>query len=416
MKNNLFCLLLVFSCFCLNLPAQSGYLSLLSTINVSPTFGLAVKGDILYLNPGASFLYVVDISDPANPVNLPQVYFSGDYTHTARIEGDYLYTAGGPAGLFRIFDITNPAAPQFTGICTFGNQGSVHTAHTADVSYIANEETLYIVNTADKSNPAIVDSILVPSSAPYGLRDLMIHQNTLLIGVSGGVLVYDISNPLQPVSQPAFPYGFVTTTIDRANDRLYVANGSSGGHHVADISNPNSPSLLFNGIGGTASSGDMFYHNGYLLQTGPDPGPPVVNSVNLFRATPSSSTWREEYFGPLQFAVTDIIGKDSLFIVAKFGGVEILAFGSYEVSVEASLSEGLQIGPNPCENRLRISLPESFNGSELMVRDLAGKAVLRENWDVKAGNLDVSGLPSGMYIVEIREREGRTASRKFCKQ
>ena len=43
--------------------------------------GTTTKGNILYSNPGLNHFHVIDISDPANPGNLLNVSFTGDFTH-----------------------------------------------------------------------------------------------------------------------------------------------------------------------------------------------------------------------------------------------------------------------------------------------------------------------------------------------
>ena len=64
--------------------------------------------------------------------------------------------------------------------------------------------------------------------------------------------------------------------------------------------------------------------------------------------------------------------------------------------------------PNPATHQVNVELPEGIkNDFYVRVFDVSGKRVLEEQQSVagiqKTFSLDISGLPSGMYHVEVSD-------------
>lgn len=77
-------------------------------------------------------------------------------------------------------------------------------------------------------------------------------------------------------------------------------------------------------------------------------------------------------------------------------------------------SQNIAIYPNPTSGEIHIALSE--NATHCQIIGLMGN-VLSEI-AVSSANfvLDLSGLPSGMYLVKVQFADGRTAYRKAVKQ
>lgn len=69
--------------------------------------------------------------------------------------------------------------------------------------------------------------------------------------------------------------------------------------------------------------------------------------------------------------------------------------------------------PNPTTNFFNVEVAESFNGATVSIIDIVGKQVVLSTHG--NGAIDVSELPSGMYIIMIR-KEGTVLSKRFIKQ
>jgi hypothetical protein len=78
----------------------------------------------------------------------------------------------------------------------------------------------------------------------------------------------------------------------------------------------------------------------------------------------------------------------------------------------------LRVYPNPAFNQLAISSEQFANGQEVTVTiyDMLGKVQLQETI-VPHGdfNVDVNGLPSGLYMLQLKQ-EDRLFTGRFVKE
>ena len=83
-----------------------------------------------------------------------------------------------------------------------------------------------------------------------------------------------------------------------------------------------------------------------------------------------------------------------------------------ELSVVSSTSAPerarLEVFPNPSSGQFNWALPEGFTAGTLSVIDAKGQAVLRQAITRASfsGGIDLSGLPSGLYFLELRPATG----------
>jgi phosphatidylserine/phosphatidylglycerophosphate/cardiolipin synthase-like enzyme len=79
----------------------------------------------------------------------------------------------------------------------------------------------------------------------------------------------------------------------------------------------------------------------------------------------------------------------------------------------ASLSDyGIRIYPNPADRWIRISVADHSLLQEISLRDLSGR-VLRKFAPHSNGPIQVANLRSGLYLLQIRLREGSTLTHKI---
>ena len=190
-----------------------------------------VTGNYAYLAElcGAS-LWVVDISDPANPVGV-SLYDGLDFAYAVHVVGDYAYIADGDA--LRVIDVSDPATPHAVGfVDTPGWVRGIYVA--GNYAYVA-DESLHIVDISNPREPTIVGVVPVPAEDVHVSGDYAY----VAAGHATGLRIIDVSDPVAPV-----PVGFVNTRqytkdVFVAGDYAYVI--SHDGLHVIDISEPTAP-------------------------------------------------------------------------------------------------------------------------------------------------------------------------------
>ena len=84
--------------------------------------------------------------------------------------------------------------------------------------------------------------------------------------------------------------------------------------------------------------------------------------------------------------------------------------------MDQPLEEELMLAPNPASDAVRVSAElAGAERAELVLTDATGRIVLRREAGLTAGTLtetlDLTGLPAGLYTVEVRTAEGRWRER-----
>lgn len=138
----------------------------------TPLYGSAKRGDLLYYYGFESFndyrLFIVDISDPASPVERGRVEVP--WGHDIRLEGDRAYLFSSPG--FAIVDIADPANPTLISqTYTDGNCQAV--IPSGGLLYAGNYHTLRVFDLADESAPILYGTL------PLDMNDLATNGHIL---------------------------------------------------------------------------------------------------------------------------------------------------------------------------------------------------------------------------------------------
>jgi len=218
------------------LPAETG-------VDVSLR-SVRLVGNYLYLAYRQKGLYVLDVTDPANPVQVFS-YDTPNYATFIEIDNKRLYLSD-RFGLL-IFDISQPASPVLIGSYTPPNE--IERVRIRDgILYAALYYSgIRIIDVRDPANLVVLGS----ANSGFAMWSVELYENYLFAGGEGsGVIVYDVSNPRQPleVNTVTLPSSAdPLTALDQPpfhlvahGSLLFVADGSYG-VNVLDISNPVSP-------------------------------------------------------------------------------------------------------------------------------------------------------------------------------
>ena len=364
--------------------AQSNYIEEIATITGNTTvFGIGLKGPYLYVNPGSSSIKIYDLSTPSSPVSVGQIAYATDFAYNLDVFGNYLYIYGGPDHNLLLFDIADPISPNELGLLNLppSGNGIWHAAHLSNYSYMTAKDTIYVINTLDKSAPFIENKISYSPAGTYGLRDIYATSEVLYIGVGDGILIYDNSTLFLPVFHSIYPNGRLSLAVDSTAHRLFTAQtwSSDYTHDVSNISDAFSPNLIFQGTGGSAPSGKLVSNDEILIQSGADNG---NQAVSFYKIEEDTSIYIEDFLGSIEYSITDMDAIGSLYIIAKNGGIEIL---KYNDSI-------------PDEPAITV-IPNTISFENTCIGESSTKSIMVSN--VGLATLEVTDISSSIDVFTV---------------
>lgn len=167
-------------------------------------------------------IFVLDITDPTNPVYLSDEFTWG-FDRSAAVAGDHLYVAGDVNGLY-VFDITDPDSLIEIELIDLTNTRQV--AVSAHYAYIADMEAGFrVFDARDPSNLSLLQTVDTPGTA-VGVRA---DGNYLYVADwDAGLHVYDVSDPANPVLEHSYDTPGGCGKIDVAGEHAFVADGDAG--------------------------------------------------------------------------------------------------------------------------------------------------------------------------------------------
>jgi hypothetical protein len=125
-------------------------------------------------------------------------------------------------------------------------------------------------------------------------------------------------------------------------------------------------------------------------------GVPIVNEP-----TPMSANYTEEIAKLKTFIRKRLTWLDGRWILST-GCPAPLAVNNTELQAEISLY------PNPVSATLTVEYRgRSPKGIDILVRNMQGQTLMQQSANTVISSIDMSGLPSGIYLVEIKGEKGR---------
>ena len=201
---------------------------------------LFLHGDRLYLahglNPGLS---IVDISDPTAPLVSGFWQHEGDFSnvvHDVFIRDRLAVVSDLFSGLV-LLDLTDPDAPTMLAALPFAE--GIHSAWAEGDYVYCNQEfggwkqRLYVVDIADPRQPQVVHSFgsnPPPQGPILGPHNPWVHNGLLYWAYyDAGLRVFDLIDPARPVEIGYHTYpGFAWSVQPHDDGLLYVADGAVG--------------------------------------------------------------------------------------------------------------------------------------------------------------------------------------------
>lgn len=90
----------------------------------------------------------------------------------------------------------------------------------------------------------------------------------------------------------------------------------------------------------------------------------------------------------------------------------------YTATHEININSKVVIYPNPISDRIQIMAEESLPKSEIILRDILGRIVLKQNVDIYAQspiNVDMQDINTGIYFLTIKSGQ-QSAVKKIMKK
>lgn len=194
--------------------------------------GVYVFGSHAYVAAGSSGLRVLDVSNPTAPVEAGS-YATPDYAHRVYVSGSYAYVAAHTSGL-RVVDVSNPASPYEVGFCD--TPGWAFDVYVSDgYAYVADfDGGLRVIDVSNPASPFEVGSYATP-----GFASGVFVSGSYAYVAANHLLVIDVSNPASPHEVGSYSRGG-GDGVYVSGSYAYVAAGSSG-LLVVDISDLAAP-------------------------------------------------------------------------------------------------------------------------------------------------------------------------------
>lgn len=191
-------------------------------------YGLSILENQLYVAAGPGWIYVLNISDPANPKKMYQISYS-DASNDVAVSGKYMYVADANNGML-IFDLTDRMNPELVGVFyvqryniqpnpTEGvtgfssGWGGTSVAVSGNYAFLngANRQGFYIIDVSDPANPAQLFH-----SIGMEVHNIAVFGNEVFLARADGTVSFEllnISNPYVPKVASSFS---MTDTADRS--------------------------------------------------------------------------------------------------------------------------------------------------------------------------------------------------------
>ncbi len=208
-------------------------------------WSMKVQGTYAYIYGGygdsaTPFISVVDISDPANPVEIATSSVSGVSTGgSLTINGKYAYALhGSPENFISTIDISNPLHP--VEIATMALHSPDRMVIRGSLAFVTELEggAVYVLDLSDPVHPKRIGYVDV--DGPYAEGITVSGRYAYIASVIGayGVSVVDLSNPASPVVVSKLSTAIEPNFIAASGRYLYVTQKAGNAIAVLDATDP----------------------------------------------------------------------------------------------------------------------------------------------------------------------------------
>lgn len=227
-----------------------------SQSELAQSFAVTVSGNYAYVGSSTGFNFnVIDITEPTNPVLVGTLSRPTEF-NTIRdiaIAGDFAYVINFVRDSLAIIDITNPSNPIFVseivGGALINAPSAVYVVGQYAYVSTANNNALVIIDISDSNNPTILTVFTDPDLKRAS--DLYVQGNYAYVGafdgVTGGIVIIDISNPNSPFVSASIINQSVLNGIKRidvSGRYVYAVSSVANSFTIWDVKDPTATPIL----------------------------------------------------------------------------------------------------------------------------------------------------------------------------
>jgi hypothetical protein len=200
--------------------------------------GIAVAGNYAYISEwpiehdgqwaGGGGLRIVNIANPATPVEVGFYDTPGDGAGRVTVVRNYAYVADGSKGGLRIIDVSDPAHPVEAGFYDTPGSALDVAVGSSGYVYVADSDSLLVLNVADLKQPIVSGSYPMPRGSGQALYVTLSDNFAYVASGNGGLRIINVSNPAA-MSEVGFyaPRAHIPA-VAVADGYIYVAQGNCG--------------------------------------------------------------------------------------------------------------------------------------------------------------------------------------------
>lgn len=361
---------------------------------------VAVAGNRMYAVSWTDFvpegspsgMYIYDITNPADPGRIALYDGSDDYFYCVNIRGDYAYV-GGEFGL-RILNVSDPQNIQLVSTVSeaVARKAMFHNNYIITLDMVSfDSDAFKVIDISNVNTPACHPIFNTVETHIPNAYDFEIYQNYLYVldtnvyvgpvaqHYTGGLKVYDITNPLQPIFVTSINPNALKTlrSIARSGNYLYVSGNNISSMleyeiWVVDITEPTNPSIISSFSRSSANYDMKLLVQGNRLFTS------QKNTLDI------SDPYHVAMIDSTAINVNGAVGmavSGNYFFEASFNAVNIYTFGNVAVEDEELVAiPDVYNYPNPFRisgnsgTTFAFSMPKTGT-AELIIYNIKGQKV-----------------------------------------
>lgn len=249
-------------------------------------YDIQMTGDTVFVLGGVSGLYIMDLSDPANPVEIGRCtwYDLSSVSGGLHIVGNLAYAAT-DSGLL-IFDISDPAHPVRIAHWGYGEIGLEDIYVHGNIGIgVSCEGSPFVLDLSDFGNIQVVSDFHAAGgmTSPVGMAGEYLCMN------GHGLTVWDVNDPTEPRRVAAVDTSFRSHYAVMFGDYFYLSTLYDG-VRIIDISDPLQPVEVGHcesaGCGSVTVVGDYLFVSKYdhmSIWNISDPTQPVLANTYPLR-------------------------------------------------------------------------------------------------------------------------------------